>query len=616
LLNHDDPRCQSFPPSYDITQGIDRIRWKIFQQIESQVLETTVKGPLLALLLGESQWITGEQWKLLRDTGTIHLLAISGLHIGLAALIGFYLGSFIMKVVYMVRPSMTCQRLLPPLVSISVATSYALLAGLSLPTQRALVMVVLFYTGTVMCRRLPVGYLLGSALLWIALSDPLAMTSAGFWLSFLAVSVLLYGYQGRKVSVLPFWLRYWQELLQTQWLLLIGLALVSLIWLQGISVSSPLANIFAVTLVSLCIVPLLFVLLACWLLALPGAYLIIWFLERLVALLWWGLGIIDQKAPAFWFLPVSEPPWYSILLCSIGVIWLLAPKGIPYRYLGVIGFFPVLFSTRPLIPLSLTFLDVGQGTAVVVQTAQHTLVYDTGPSYSSRFNAGQHILAPYLRSIGARKVNTLVVSHSDYDHAGGLLGLLESSHVDTLLSGQPNVIQKRLGNSAIIAPEVDACQAGQSWQWDHVTFTILWPSTRADFPSLNNNNSSCVLLIEYKDHKILLAGDIERRIESWLLQHYRQQLEAVEIVLVPHHGSGTSSSQAWVNTLLPQWSVISAGYRNRYRHPNDQVVARYQRANSMILNTATVGAVRFTLLTEAKKWQLEKWREDYRRYWH
>lgn len=614
-------------------QGIaDKLRWFVFQKLQ-QIDNPETKGPLLALSIGDTQWMTGKQWEQLYSTGTIHLFAISGLHIGLAAAIGFYSGLFLMKLIAILSPAFIGQHIIPPVFSIAIAGFYALLAGMSLPTQRAFIMVLLFHLCRLCYRRLPVGYLFCSALCWIALTDPLAMTSAGFWLSFLAVAVLLYGFQGRQWTQGSFVRRYISDLLKTQWLLFPGLALVSIVWMQGLSVSAPLANIFAVSLVSLLVVPLLFVWLFLSFAQLPGDQSLLLLLEWCIECLWLGLSLFEQYAPGFWFPSVVEPRWYSLLLGAIGVLWLLAPRGVPYRYWGLLGFLPLLFPLNEEKGLSITFLDVGQGTAVAVRTSNHTLVYDTGPRYSERFNAGQHIILPYLRSQGLTSIQQLMVSHSDYDHAGGLNGLVEHFPVETVTSGQPEVIRQRLGSSH----NVKGCYAGQHWVWDNVAFTVLWPDPDAiSLVPDNNNNASCVLLIEYQGQKILLAGDIDKHVERWLLKHAASQLQDVDVLLVPHHGSRTSSSPLWVNTLLPQWGIMSAGYRNRYHHPHIQVTSRYLVSGTELLSTAYDGAIRFTWETQGYcgeaqgycseaqgywgkaqgYWDIERWREDYRRYWY
>jgi competence protein ComEC len=281
-------------------------------------------------------------------------------------------------------------------------------------------------------------------------------------------------------------------------------------------------------------------------------------------------------------------------------------------------------------------MDVGQGTAIVVDTKKHHLVYDTGRWFSERFNAGEHLLVPYLRASGISSLDKLLVSHGDADHAGGAKGLLGVISAKQILSGQPEAIntgplsagpliagpltsgpsitgQSRAGQSRI---GVEQCYAGQQWWWDEVEFRVLWPPLD-QLAGLSDNNSSCVLLISYQDKHILLSGDIEKQVELQLLSNpeFLQNAKGVDIALVPHHGSKTSSSRQWVKHVQPYWAVVTAAYKNQYHHPHPSIEARYQRAGSIFLNTANSGAMRWHIDKQGR-WQLERWRFDFRRYWY
>jgi len=393
-------------------------------------------------------------------------------------------------------------------------------------------MVVLFH-----CYRLFYHRISGVSLLIIALSvvvilDPLAIYSQGFWLSFLAVTILLYGFtnrfkernfiksnddghdQGRGLTcfcckrvILNGW-RIFQQiclpLVKSQWLLAIGLLLPSIILLQGISLGGYIANFFAISFVSFVVVPLIFVLLLFMLLGWffnyhwlrEAAELIYLANEKSITLLLKVLTELEALLPRFLNLSFTFPTFFSIFLFVVGALWLLAPKGIPYRYLGLCACLPALFSIPPPKNLRVTFLDVGQGTSVLVETRSHLLVYDAGRSYSESFNVGEHIVAPYIRSLSHKYIDKVMISHGDSDHAGGLEGLLTQLPVKELVLGQP--LKHQVRSRAKLIP-ISQCLAGQHWRWDDVQFTVLWPEQSYLFkPRLKNNNTSCVLLISYR----------------------------------------------------------------------------------------------------------------------
>ena len=430
----------------------------------------------------------------------------------------------------------------------------------------------------------------------------------------MAVSLLLYGFSGYKENYQQWIYRFFYSLIKSQWVLAIGLFFPSIILLQGISLSAPIVNLLAVPLVSLFIVPLLFLLIFLMTLSSIGffnlmygyCYLIIEeLIKLLIAILCWFSSI------EFWNPTVNSISLSNgIVLIIIGTVWLIAPRGIPMRYFGLLCFLPVMLANKSPSALVITFMDVGQGTAIVINTKHHTLVYDTGRAFSQQFNAGQHIVVPYLRSKSISKIDKLIVSHNDNDHSGGVSGLLQAMPTLSIVSGQP-------------LAEASPCVAGQQWAWDGVVFEVLWPSNHDSqlpwsYPLVKNNNNSCVLLITYGSQRILLTGDIEARVEKQLLD--KKQLKSpIDILLVPHHGSNTSSSLAWLKQLQPKWAVVTAGFNNPYQHPHSDVVNRYQKIGSTLLNTAVVGAIRFSILEKNKEqgeWSLEQWRLDYRHYWY
>jgi competence protein ComEC len=583
------------------------LRQYILDNKEDNTQESLV-GPLLGLLIGDKQLITQEQWLLLRNTGAIHLLAISGLHIGLAAVIGALLGKFFQRVGQLFW---SCNRVswLVPVFSILCAALYSCLAGLSLPTLRAMVMIMTYHIFAIALRKISPWLLVNIALFVMALIDPLSVRSQGFWLSFLAVATLLLSFRGyfliRKPGLMRHSYRHIKSLFEGQWALAIGLLLPSIFLVQGISIIAALANFIAVPLVSFVTVPLLF--LGLLLLPISGGLSTQLFsiAEASLALLFKYLTYINELSTESSFINLSHPSYLAMACITICSIILLLPKGFIPRWLCLFCFLPVFFVNKKGPLLRVTFLDVGQGTAVVVETKKHQLVYDAGRQFSDTFNAGEHILAPYLFQESYNSINRLIVSHSDNDHSGGVAGLNSVVTINDIYAGEP---QK--GNEI-------QCQQGQEWSWDGVSFSILWPShafLNGRDEQINSNNLSCVLSIGVGQKTLILAGDIEKLVETELLKEHSLSSN-VDILLVPHHGSKTSSHSDWVKTLNPDYAVVTAGYLNSYGHPNNKVVKRYQESGSEIINTGVDGAVRFTL-TSANTWKVERWRSDHGRYWY
>lgn len=596
-------------------EWISCLRWNIREYFIQFSSNTASLGPLVALIIGDTQWLQDKQWALLKNTGTIHLFAISGLHISLAAVIGFFIGRIIVGILCIRSPLSLLYHYLPSVFSILFSVIYSLLAGMGLPAQRALIMVVIFHLGKLFFARSSPLFVFSCALFFIALVDPLATQSQGFWLSFLAVAFLIYGFIGRKIRTGNIADRHISPFLKAQWILTIGLFIPSILWLQGISLIAPLANLIAVSWVSLCIVPLLFFTLFLLMIPLEGLLILVkgiyTLLEMQIQWLFSMLQWIDNSWFSFWYFPFETPGKSVVLLAFVAVFYVLSPKGMPHRYLSLLCCLPIFFSLNKSPPLKITFLDAGQGTAIVVRTKTRQLVYDVGREFSRQFNIGEHVVSPYLRSQGILDVDLLLVSHIDKDHSGGVTGLFSSIGVEHVLSGQPDLLRQ----SVSAMNTIDQCYAGQQWTWDNVSFLVVWPEHRyLSSRNPSNNNLSCVLLISYKGHHVLLTGDIEKEAESYL-EDSKLLPEQLDILLVPHHGSRTSSTLSWLKQLSPKWSVITAGYKNVYKHPHPMVTARYDNLNSQLINTASSGAIKFTLGDDGA-WRLEQWRQDYRRYWY
>src|SRR5690606_38393794 len=465
---------------------------------------------LLALLIGDRSLMDTEQWRRMQLTGVNHLVAISGLHIGFIAVAGFFVGCLLGRCINLAFHS--CPALLPGyLCAIGFAALYSALAGFTLPTQRAVIMILAVQLAYLWRRSYRISHVFSLALLAVAFSDPLAAYDMGFWLSFGAVAVLLFCFAGRYGRQQPSATGRWiNGHLRSQWAVFIGLFLPLGVLLNSVSLLAPIANLVAIPLVTTAVVPAL-LLAAVIRDVIPSLSKLLlwvadWGLRGLDVWLQWLLDMADTRLN-----PIISLQGWALVVAAAGVVLLLLPRGIAGRWLG----YPALLTALVLPgksppPLTITILEVGQGLAVVVETQGHRLIYDAGPAYSDKFEAGGAIVAPYLRQQGVAYVDKLVISHHDKDHSGGMQGLIENLRVGEIIAGEPGKAEALLG-----AP-VHVCHAYAAWQWQQVQFHFL--PTGAAFRQVanNTNNRSCVLMIDYAGHGVLLPGDIEGRVEKQL----------------------------------------------------------------------------------------------------
>ncbi|MGY4493171.1 DNA internalization-related competence protein ComEC/Rec2 [Pseudomonas sp. TE3610] len=528
-------------------------------------------GVLTALVLGDGSAISREQWEVLQATGTVHLLVISGTHIGLLA--GLIYG----LVAGLARLGLW-PRALPWLpwacaLAFAAACAYGLLAGMQVPVRRALIMLGLVLLWRLRFRHLGVWLPLLAALNAVLLINPLVSLLPGFWLSFAAVAVLMLVFSGR-LGAWPWW-RAWTR---AQWLMAVGLLPALLALGLPISLSGPLANLLAVPWVSIAVLPA--ALLGTLLLPLPwlGEGLL-WLVGGLLGWLFDGLGWLAAWLPA-WVPPTLS--WGLWLLVAIGVLLVLLPSGVPLRPLG----WPMVLlaalpgqASPPHGQAQVMQLDVGQGLAVVVRTRQHTLLYDAGPRTPGQ-DAGERIVLPNLRGQGLRRLDLMLISHVHLDHSGGAPAVMRGLPVGAVWSGEADQLPASLGALP--------CESGRQWQWDGVNFTVWrWADAR------ESNPSSCVLLVEANGERLLLGGDIDAAAERALIAsgldlraHWLQS---------PHHGSRTSSSQALLNAMQPKGALVSRGYGNSFGHPHPQVLARYRAQGIKVHDNALHGALHLRL---------------------
>lgn len=554
--------------------SINGLRQTLLARISNQLKDSPQLGLIQGLTTGIRDNISPSQWQTLRLSGTNHLLAISGLHIGLAAAIGF----FTMRWLWSRRANNLL--LLPAMEAAAIAgffaaLFYAALAGFAIPTQRALIMVTTVMIAVLIRRPVAPSYVLAFSLLLVLIWDPIAVLAAGFWLSFSAVAIILFTSQNRFPS--PRW-----QWLKIHTLIAFGLTPLLLLFFMQTSLIAPIANIIAVPFISLVIVPiLLLATIMLWLYEPIGSTLL--HLADSLLTLFWPLLDFFASLP-FSNLTVGQLPFYYYLSIIIGALLLLSPRGFPGKWLGILGFAPLLLF-QPSRPEQgefwFTLLDVGQGLSAVVQTKGHTLVFDAGPKYSDSFNAGTAIVLPFLQQQAIKTIDILVISHGDNDHIGGAKPLMKNISVDRLLTSQPNQ------NLADALP----CLADQSWQWNQVYFTMLYP-TEQDNGS--ENNLSCVLRVSNSAGSVLLTGDIETEAEQQLILRPANDLHAT-ILVAPHHGSKTSSSTHFIDAVHPQIVLFPVGYHNRYNFPATTIVKRYQDRDINHYNTADHGAIQFKM---------------------
>jgi len=556
-------------------------------------------GILIALAIGDQNAIDARQWQLFARTGVSHLMSISGLHVTMVASL------FAALVHWLWRRSSALMLALPArkasaLAMFLAAFAYCLIAGFAVPAQRTVYMVGVVALALWANRISSVSRVLCLALLVVLLLDPWAVLAPGFWLSFGAVAVILYVATSR--------LRPGHSLVEwgrIQWAITLALAPLLLVWFQQMSLVSPLANAVAIPLVSLVVTPLALagsVLPLDFILQLAHAAMAVqmWLLEWCAGL---PLAVWQQHAPATW----------TVALALAGTAWLLLPRGVPARWLGVILLLP-MFTVTPPAPAPaaawVTVLDVGQGLAVLVQTARHALLYDAGPAYDPDADSGSRVILPFLRASGIASLDAMIVTHADNDHAGGAASVLSGLPVGALYSSLSATHAAWRAGPGYRLP----CAAGQGWDWDGVRFDLLHPTAGSyAIDRLKSNDRSCVLKISAARGTVLLTGDIEARSERELLERVPGDLRA-DVLVVPHHGSRTSSTDEFIAAVKPRWAVFTVGYRNRLGHPKEDVVERYRLSGAQMLRTDSAGAVLVRL--EGEGISVRPYREIRKRYWY
>ena len=594
-----------------------RFRAGLIEKLGARIPDVDARALVIALTLGEYVGFEDRHWTVMQATGTSHLVSVSGLHIAIVAGLSFWI---LLRLALRLPYGFARHALvLAAGLSLIPATAYAALAGFALPMQRSLVMLLVAGTLIVSRRRWPPGGALCLALLAVLALDPAASLTASFWLSFVAVALLLIaalgsgrsaacasaprsagaassvagaadGLRARALTLLA-------EFGRVQWALTLGLIPLGLWYFGQFSLAAYVVNFVAIPLFSVLVVPL------CLLSAVIAAVGIHdpWLTPmtaEVARLAWDGIELVAATPMAAITLP--NPPLAEVLLASAAIVLALPWHPLPGRRLLLLGLVPLLLPNTDRLPegeLRVTVLDVGQGLAVAIETRSHRALYDAGPLSRSGFDAGAEVVGPALEALGARHLDRLIVSHADADHAGGL-GAILLRHPEAALLAGPDVSH----------PAAEPCRAGDRWVWDFVRFSILHPAKDFGPPG---NETSCVLRIDTAHGSVLLTGDIERRAEAELT---RTGDVGADVVIVPHHGSRTSSSAGFVERVAPRLAIVSAGHNNRWGFPLPEVRERWEAAGAHLLVTADSGAVDVRFGESGIAVSEARWRR--RRYWH
>lgn len=629
------PKLLRHEPYHSMEVVVARARQHLRSLMRRHVDAMPYGAVLIALAIGDQDSVNAKHWEVFNKTGITHLVSISGSHVTMLAAFGGVAMLWCWKRLRWrgrAASEWIPAKVMAGLMALLVAWLYCLLAGWGVPARRTFFM--LLVSGLALFSRLPTSAsgVLCLAAAVVTLIDPWSPTATGFWLSFAAVAILLFvgAQSARSLAVSPGWAHQgWgvlRESARLQWLITLAMLPVLAFLFQQVSVSSPLANAVAIPVVTFIVTPLALV--TALIALIPG-------LDFLAG----GAALLSHEALAWTMVPVNalaETSWSSLavaaapsgylLLSVIGIAWALQPPGVPVRWVGWILLLPVLTWQPERPPVGgwhLSALDVGQGSAILIQTHNHTLLFDTGPRLGAS-DAGQRVIAPVMRALGLNTLDALVVSHADIDHVGGLPGLLKEIAVRQVytsfnLDDWLAKVEKSGGQGQTITRPLAAhiCEAGYQWLWDRVTFTILHPLNVDPMPlgkqKQRKNENSCVLHIQGQHHSALLTGDIGVKQEADILDRALKGVQA-DIVVVGHHGSPTSSSQRFVNAVGARHAIAQAGYLNRFSHPAPEVMRRWQAGQRRFWRTDEQGAV--TATSETKGLHVYAQSSVRQRYWH
>jgi competence protein ComEC len=515
------------------------------------------------------------------------------LHIGICVAFGWWFGLMMIALVFRGRESRIPHHWLSVVTALLISGCYVALAGFSIPTQRAWVMAAILLGAQLILRRPSVWFRWWLALATVLTLHPLAVHEIGFWLSFSAVAALLFLVTARHNSAA------WLILIKSQWWILLVLSPLMFLFFSGVSTSAPFVNILAIPFLSF----LLLLMIPAMLLEICGVG---WGLDAitfLIHVLWDGLAWVDGLND-HWVVSIQKPGLVVVLFAGLGSVMMLQPANLKLKALGLMCWLPLFFPPQDSVMIgrmSAVVFDVGQGTAVLVKTRGHALLYDTGVAYKNGVTAFERAVMPYLMLQGIDSLDKLIISHDDNDHAGGLSKVIDMIRVGSIESGMPEAIHI----------SAQRCQAGVSWQWDGVTFRYIHPEPSE---TATDNDRSCVLEIRSGACSLLITGDASMRIEEQVLAQDKRKEEPVDWLVAGHHGSRTSTGSSFLEAYKPKNTLISAGFLNRYGHPHEDVTSRIKAAGSQVFRTDQQGAIILDETTD-DECRVQTWRQKEKRYW-
>jgi competence protein ComEC len=574
--------------SYDIKSKFNLVRAKISKLIKQKFPSKRVQSLIQALTIGDKSLISFDDSTLFQDTGTAHLIAISGLHIGLIAFVGVLFG----RLLFWIWVNERVNRFKYEAVfAVMFSLFYALLAGMSIPTIRALVMVVLFSIAHAYKKRITRWQAWSYAMLVVLLIDPFSVLDMGFWFSFGAVATLMFSFTGRKQNPSK-----WQAFIKAQLVILIGLMPLMVVVFKQINLLTPFANILVLPLASLLIIPLIFASLLVYVISETMAGFLFHLVNKTSEILFWILDYLQQFN--FLKISISHQNLYALATLLIISFVLLLPRLFRWRFLS--AFLVIPFLLTPKSPLKnkefkVNLLDVGQGLSVIITTQNNTMIYDTGAKFDSGFSLVDSVILPFLQTSNIENINMLILSHGDNDHAGGAKKLIEYFENIKVLD---------------VVGQHQACLYPESWLWDGVLFEVLSPFELIPY---FGNNSSCVVKVSSEYGSILLTGDIEEAVEFRLVSQFKQKIQS-DILLVPHHGSRSSSGEDFIDAVKPEYALNSSGYANQFNHPHPLIKQSYKDKAIKFLDTQDKGMVE--VVFKRKSIQTSQYLDKHHHFWN
>lgn len=558
--------------------SIDAKREIVLNQLKLYLPNTTTSHWIIALLIGERHDVLPEEWRVLRQTGTNHLFAIAGLHLGLLAGMIYWMTGKCLKIF----PTIFLRVSLPYLAHGAACISiflYSTAAGFSIPTLRAFCMYAMYAASLYARWSIKTWQIWSLALLFTLIFDPLAILQESFWLSFVIVAWIIFYFKNRTHTIKKNKFPFFYELIKMQMVISLGVCALSIYFFSEISLIGFVANLISVPWLECFVLPF------AWMgvLSLPFSHSFTVVLFSLADMslqgLWSVLNFFTHLPFAVFkiVLPIS-----GILFVFFLTICCLLPRGLKYYFFIMIGLIALIRyekNVNPIIYPKLTILDVGQGLAILFETQHHTLVYDTGGALPPFYDSGETIIAPILLGHHRNQIDKLIISHGDLDHRGGANYLIKHFLIKDILTSAPQYFKQAV-----------LCVKGQSWQWDNVNFSMIFPEKNT---ILKGNNASCVLKINYGNQSILLPGDIEKAAQLEMLKD--DELKAVTILIAPHHGSKTSYQETWMNIIHPQHVIFAIGYNNKFYFPHTMILEKYRELGSQLWNTADCGQIEFEL---------------------